>query len=62
MVDMDTGKATGRLNDDQITLFINTGTQGLQFAAVAGRVVQLAREKGVGQPMPLEWFLQDIRD
>jgi len=62
LVDIDTGKATGRTSADQISLFINTGTQGLQFAAVAGRVVQLARERGLGQPMPTEWFLQDIRD
>ncbi|MEA2640466.1 MAG: alanine dehydrogenase [Chloroflexota bacterium] len=62
LVDIDTGRATGRTSDDQITLFINTGTQGLQFASVAGRVLQLAGERGLGQAMPTEWFLQDIRD
>jgi alanine dehydrogenase len=56
------GRAPGRTSPDQITLFLNHGTQGLQFAAVAGRVYQLARERGLGQPMPLEWFVQDIRD
>jgi len=56
------GRAAGRTSPDQITLFLNSGTQGLQFAAVAGRVYQLARERGLGQPMPLEWFTQDIRD
>ncbi len=56
------GRAPGRTSRDQITLFLNHGTQGLQFAAVAGRVYQLARERGLGQPMPLEWFVQDIRD
>jgi ornithine cyclodeaminase/alanine dehydrogenase-like protein (mu-crystallin family) len=62
LVDIDTGKAVGRTNDDEVTLFINTGTQGLQFAAVAGRVCQLAKERGLGQSMPMDWFLQDIRD
>ena len=42
--------------------FINAGTQGLQFAACAGRVYQMAREKGVGRELPTEWFTQDIRD
>lgn len=62
LVDIQAGRASGRTRPDQVTLFVNTGTQGLQFAAVAGRVCQLARERGVGQAMPVEWFLQDIRD
>lgn len=62
LVDIDTGRATGRTATDQVTLFVNTGTQGLQFAAVAGRVYQLAKDRGLGQAMPGEWFLQDIRD
>jgi alanine dehydrogenase len=60
--DVRAGRAPGRTNADQVTLFINTGTQGLQFAAVAGRVYQLAGARGLGKPIPLEWFLQDIRD
>jgi alanine dehydrogenase len=56
------GRALGRTRPDQISLFINTGTQGLQFAAVAGRAYEQARARGLGQPMPREWFLQDIRD
>jgi alanine dehydrogenase len=62
LVDIDTGKATGRTSSDQVTLFVNTGTQGLQFAAVAGRVIQLAKDHGLGQNMATDWFLQDIRD
>ena len=62
LVDIQAGRASGRTSPDQVTLFVNTGTQGLQFAAVAGRVCQLARERGLGQAMPAEWFLQDIRD
>jgi alanine dehydrogenase len=62
LVDIQSGRATGRTDDGQVTLFVNTGTQGLQFAAVAGKVYELAKEHGVGAPMPREWFLQDIRD
>ena len=33
-----------------------------QFAACAGKVVELAKQKKVGRELPTEWFLQDIRD
>jgi ornithine cyclodeaminase/alanine dehydrogenase-like protein (mu-crystallin family) len=62
LADVQAGRTPGRTSPEQITLFINTGTQGLQFAAVAGRVYELARARGLGKPMPSEWFLQDIRD
>jgi hypothetical protein len=45
-----------------VTFFINAGTQGLQFAACAGKVVELAKQQKVGRELPTEWFLQDIRD
>jgi ornithine cyclodeaminase/alanine dehydrogenase-like protein (mu-crystallin family) len=61
-MDLKAGKVVGRTNSKQITFFINAGTQGLQFAACAGRVYQLAKEKGMGKELPTEWFLQDIRD
>jgi ornithine cyclodeaminase/alanine dehydrogenase-like protein (mu-crystallin family) len=62
LVDLMVGRATGRKSPDDITYFINAGTQGLQFAAVAGRVYTLAKERGLGRELPTEWFLQDIRD
>ena len=61
-MDLKAGKIPGRTNPRQITFFINAGTQGLQFAACAGRVYQLAKEKGIGRELPTEWFLQNIRD
>jgi ornithine cyclodeaminase/alanine dehydrogenase-like protein (mu-crystallin family) len=61
-MDVKAGKVPGRTSPRQITFFINAGTQGLQFAACAGRVYQLAKEKGLGREIPTEWFLQDIRD
>ena len=32
---------------------------GLQFAACAARILQLAEEKGLGKELPTEWFAQD---
>lgn len=62
LVDVRQGRAQARTNDDEITLLIATGTQGLQFAAVGGYVWQQARGRGLGTPFPTEWFLQDIRN
>ncbi len=60
--DLIAGRCTGRTDDRQITFFKNQGTQGLQFAAVGGKAYELAKAKGLGHPLPLEWFVQDIRD
>ena len=48
--------------DSDVTFFLNDGTQGLQFASVAGYVVRKAQELGVGREIPREWFTQNIRD
>ena len=60
--DLMAGRWKGRTDDKQITFLNNSGTQGLQFAAVAGTVYQLAKAKGLGHALPLEWFVQNIRD
>ncbi|MBS3942499.1 MAG: ornithine cyclodeaminase family protein [Actinobacteria bacterium] len=62
LVDLHLGRHPGRTSDRQITLFVTTGTQGLQFAAVGGITLQLARERGLGHPFPTEWFLEDVRN
>lgn len=56
------GEVPGRTSKEEVSLIINTGTQGLQFASVGGRVLQLAEERNLGKVIPTEWFLQDIRD
>jgi alanine dehydrogenase len=60
--DIMAGRWIGRSNDQQITFLNNQGTQGLQFAAVGATAYHLARAKGLGHPLPLEWFTQKIRD
>ena len=62
LTDVHQGRVAARTSDDEITLFVTTGTQGLQFAAVGGRVWQLASARGLGTAFPTEWLLQDIRD
>ncbi len=52
----------GRTSRDEITYSERGNLQGAQFHAVAGRVYELARERGLGREIPTEWFLQDIRD
>jgi len=51
-----------RTSEEQITLYLNGGNQGLQFAAVGALVYNKCREQELGRPLPTEWFLQDIRD
>jgi alanine dehydrogenase len=60
--DIMAGHWKGRANDQQITFLNNQGTQGLQFAAVGGTAYNLAKAKGLGHSLPLEWFTQNIRD
>ncbi len=62
LTDLHRGRVPGRTSPEEVTLFVTTGTQGLQFGAVGGHVWQRARERDLGTPFPTEWFLQDIRD
>jgi len=62
LTDVMSGKLKGRTENMQKTFFVNDGTQGLQFASVAGYVVRKAKELGLGQEIPTGWFTQDIRD
>jgi alanine dehydrogenase len=60
--DLVSGKAEGRTNPDQITFYRNVGNQGLQFSSVGQVVYRKVKEQGLGQEIPTDWFLQDIRD
>jgi len=62
LADLRAGRHPGRVRPEDITFFLNTGTQGLQFAAVGGYVLERARTRGLGTEVPDDWFLQDIRD
>lgn len=72
-VDWEVGESFGREHDDEITVLANqsygtaegdagvsAGIQGVQFAAVAGRLYEKALAGGFGTELPLDMFLQDI--
>jgi ornithine cyclodeaminase/alanine dehydrogenase-like protein (mu-crystallin family) len=56
------GTALGRTSDDEITFSERGNIQGAQFFAVAGRIYELAREKGLGRELPDDRLLQTVRD
>jgi ornithine cyclodeaminase/alanine dehydrogenase-like protein (mu-crystallin family) len=60
--DLLAGRAVGRTSPEQVTFSTRGNIQGAQFFAVAGAVFQAARAANLGQQIPTEWFLQDIRD
>jgi alanine dehydrogenase len=60
--DLASGSTRGRTSDDDITVYLTTGFQGLQFAAVGSAVYNAAKAQGLGHELPTAWFLQDIRD
>jgi len=53
------GRAAGRTNDRQATCMLNHLGLGLQFAAAAAKIYQLAKARGLGKELPAEWFCQD---
>ncbi len=69
----ETGEPYQRERPGEITILANAsygtlegdaansaGIQGIQFASVAGRIYERARELGLGVELPREMFLQDI--
>ena len=62
LADLLSGKKKGRASPRQITYSERGNVQGAQFFAVAGKVYELAKQKGLGREIPTEWLLQDIRD
>lgn len=58
--DLIAGTAAGRESDDEITCFINDLGLGLQFAAAAGLAWRKAKEAGIGNELPTDWFTEDV--
>jgi len=55
-----TGQTPGRTSDSQRTLFLNSIGVGAQFAAVAQHIYTLARERGLGRELPIDWFVESV--
>ena len=51
----------GRETDSE-TIFYHNTSAGLQFAAVGRLVYERAKAAGLGVNIPIDWFLQDIRN
>lgn len=62
LADLISGRAPGRTSPQQTSWFLNVGAIGIQFAAVAAAVYDAARAQGIGMELPLEYFVQDVRD
>ena len=54
-------QAPGRENDGELIFFHNISA-GIQFAAGGRLVYERAKAEGLGVPLPIDWFLQDIRN
>jgi alanine dehydrogenase len=53
------GEIPGRTSTEEITVFANNTGMGLQFAAVGAVVLKAAERRGLGQVLPVEWFLEE---
>ena len=62
VIDVMRGDAAGREREDATVLFLNTGLQGIQFASVGARVLELVRAEGRAASIDHSMFLQDVRD
>ncbi|HET7680780.1 MAG TPA: hypothetical protein VFK79_11680 [Xanthobacteraceae bacterium] len=62
LADLLSGKAKGRTSADQITYSERGNLQGAQFYAVAGKVYEEVKKRGLGHEIPTSLFLQDIRN
>jgi ornithine cyclodeaminase/alanine dehydrogenase-like protein (mu-crystallin family) len=54
------GEVTGRANDEETTCFVNDMGLGLQFAAAAGLAYRKAKEVGLGNELPTDWFTENV--
>ena len=62
ILDVIAGRTPGRVNTEDVMHLSGGGYTSVGFAALAGLVYRNAKERGLGQQLPLEWFVQKIRD
>jgi ornithine cyclodeaminase/alanine dehydrogenase-like protein (mu-crystallin family) len=55
------GTARKRINDEGITFFCNNVGFGAQFAALGGKAVALAKERGIGKLFSIDDWYADVR-
>ncbi|MBW2409857.1 MAG: ornithine cyclodeaminase family protein [Deltaproteobacteria bacterium] len=60
LTDLVSGRESGRNDKDEVTCFVNNIGLGLQFAAVGSLILEKARESGIGNELPDEWFTESV--
>ena len=60
LFDLISGREKGRSSDEQTSCFLNNTGTSYQFAAVGAVVVRKAKELGVGNELPTDWFTEDV--
>lgn len=60
LADVLSGRVEGRAKPAERVVFLNPVGTGLQFAAVAKKIIAAAEERGVGQRLPTIWFTEDM--
>ena len=55
-----TGQREGRTDDGQVTCFLNNLGLGYQFAAAGYLVHKRAKEAGIGNDLPTDWFTETV--
>lgn len=60
LCDLLAGRGPARTASDQIAFFLTNQGLGIQFTGPARRIYEIARQRGIGRELPLEWFLQPV--
>jgi alanine dehydrogenase len=62
LADVVAGRIPMELKETTTTGFVNNIGIGIQFGALCALVYERARQRGLGQELPSEWFTQDVHN
>ena len=57
---MISGRVEGREDDSEVTCFLNNLGLGFQFAVAGSVIYRRAKEQGVGNELPTDWFTETV--